>query len=94
MFQDIIFKETVNSNNDDDILIRINRELVTFLRNGMRCSHILVGRKELKEIEEITQFDLDIDEETKSEPKTYSMQIVAVDEDSYFAGAYIPDKGE
>ena len=91
MFQDIIFKETVNSNNDDDILIRINRELVTFLRNGMRCSHILVGRKDYLQG---LACDLDIDEETKSEPKTYSMQIVAVDEDSYFAGAYIPDKGE
>ncbi len=82
---------------DKDIAIKINKELVKFRRYGMRCSHILVGRKEYEEIckpgDVDEKFDEKFDEEFEASPG-WSVELVNVDEDSYFAGAYVVDEEE
>ena len=72
-----------------DVAKRINDELVKFRRCDMRCSHILVGRKEY---EEICKLD-SIDEEVETSPG-WGVKIIRVDEDSYLAGAYMVDEEE
>jgi hypothetical protein len=92
MFEDIL-KVVVNN---DSIVVgifsRINREIVRFLRNDMTCSHILVGRKELKEIYET--ISTKTYEDAIDPSRIITIKIIEVNEDSYFAGAYVPAKGE
>lgn len=85
--------------NWNDVAIKINKELVKFLRHDMRCSHILVGRKEYEEIcklenyEEICKLE-NIEQEEHLDNSTWGVEVVKVDEDSYLAGAYIPTQEE
>jgi hypothetical protein len=92
MFEDVL-KETGNNDEVMDVFKRINKEIVRFLRYDMRCSHVLLGRKEMKAIRENPGEDYSA-AMSEEGARSIIVQIVEVDEDSYFAGAYIPDEGE
>jgi len=92
MFEDIFKVTSGDDDNTSEIFSRINKELVRFARYDMRCSHILVGRKEYKEIREAPTPDAV--KNIEPEATTWTVELVEVDKDSYFAGAYIPAKGE
>jgi len=64
-----------------EIALKINEELVKFRKHDIRCSHILVGRKEY---EEIAKLGASGDEFTDN---SWSVTLIKVDEDSYLAGA-------
>ena len=92
MFEDILKEVVSNDSVVVDIFSRINREIVRFLRNDMTCSHVLVGRKELKEIQET--IPTEIYEDAVDPSCIITVKIIEVDKDSYFAGAYVPAEGE
>jgi hypothetical protein len=81
------FREEIIIMNWKDVAIRINKELVKFRRCDMRCSHILVGRKEYEEFRK-----LDAADEEFADATGWSVGIIRVDEDSYLAGAYMVDE--
>ncbi len=73
-----------------DVALKINKELVKFRRYDMKCSHILVGRKEYEEICKLENAE----QEEHPDSSIWSVKLVKVDEDSYLVGAYIPTEEE
>ncbi len=73
-----------------DVALKINEELVKFRRCDVRCSHILVGRKEYEEICKLEN----VDQEEHLDSSIWRIKLVKVDKDSYLVGAYIPTQKE
>lgn len=74
-----------------DVITKVNKEILKFLDNDMKCSHILAGRKEIEELRE-TQEEPDnpeVKEAINNGASTILVDIIEVDKDSYLAGAYV-----